>query len=100
MWKLWPHFPDTVADFNQIRRISIGNIIIRTQTAIISGVFACRACPIEINLADATHVVIGDVPSPGRYRTPLSNFNLHDSSFCWTAGTGAAPEYLVAEKVL
>lgn len=58
------------------------DIIIRTQTAIISGVFACRACPIEINLADATHVVIGDVPSPGRYRTPLSNFNLHDSSFC------------------
>jgi hypothetical protein len=30
-----------------------------------------------MDLADSTHVVVGDVPPPGSDRVPLSNFDLH-----------------------
>lgn len=48
-----------------------------TQAAIISRIFAGRTCPIEMDLADSTHVVVGNVPSPGSNGVPLSNFDFH-----------------------
>jgi len=50
-----------------------------TQTTIISWVFACWTCAVEMDLADTTDIVVGDVPSPCRYRVPSLDFDLHVS---------------------
>lgn len=49
----------------------------REQAAIISRVFARRTCTIEMHLADTADVVVGNVPSPGRYCIPLLDLDFH-----------------------
>jgi hypothetical protein len=54
-----------------------------TQTAIVAWVFACWTCAIEMDLADTTNVVVGDIPSPRRHCVPLLDFDLHSSFDRW-----------------
>jgi hypothetical protein len=48
-----------------------------TQAAIISWILARWTCAIEVYLADSADVVVGDIPSPCRYRVPLPDLDLH-----------------------
>lgn len=48
-----------------------------TQAAIVARVFARRTRAVEVDLADATDVVLWDIPSPGRDRVPLLDSDLH-----------------------
>lgn len=48
-----------------------------TQAAIIAWVFASRTSAVEMDLADTTDVVVGDIPSPCRHRVPLLDLDLH-----------------------
>lgn len=42
-----------------------------TQAAVVSWVFAGRTGPVKMDLADTTHVVVRDIPSPGRDGVPF-----------------------------
>lgn len=51
-----------------------------TQAARITGIFASRTRPVEVDLADATDVVLRNVPSPGSDRVPLLDGDFHGDS--------------------
>lgn len=76
IWKLCPHFPDTTA-YGQHDTRESGALYALTQWAVVAGVFACGTCPIKVDLTDATNIVFGNVPSPGRDRVPLFDLDLH-----------------------
>jgi hypothetical protein len=48
-----------------------------TQGAIITRIFASGTSAIKMDLADATHVVLRDVPAPSCYGLPLFNRDFH-----------------------
>ena len=48
-----------------------------TQAALVSGISACWAGSVEMDLADAADIVFGDIPSPGRHGVPLLDRDLH-----------------------
>jgi hypothetical protein len=76
IWKLCPHLPETgvCVSSEKSRRRKEGAL---TQDAIISGVFACWTCTIEVDLADAADVVVGNIPSPCSYGIPFPDLDLH-----------------------
>jgi hypothetical protein len=76
IWKLCPHLPETgvCVSFEESWRRKEGAL---TQGTIISGVFACWTCTIEVDLADAADVVVGDIPLPNSYRIPCYELDLH-----------------------
>lgn len=50
-----------------------------TKAAVIARVFACWACAVKVDLADAADVVLGDIPPPRRDGVPAGNLDLHDA---------------------
>lgn len=48
-----------------------------TDAAVVAGISAGRTRPIEVDLANATDVVFGNVPPPGRDGVPLLDLDLH-----------------------
>lgn len=79
MWKLCPHFPDTVVRDGQWNsRLRMFRYAVLTQAAVVAGILAGWTCPVKVDLTDAADVVLGNVPSPGRDRVPLLNFHFHD----------------------
>ena len=48
-----------------------------TQSAIITGIFACRTGTIELDSTYTANIVLGLVPSPGSYCIPLFDGDLH-----------------------
>lgn len=50
-----------------------------TQAAVIAGVFACWASAVKMNLTNATHVVLGDVPTPSSYGVPFLYGDSHSA---------------------
>lgn len=50
-----------------------------TQAAVIAGVFACWASAVKMNLTNATHVVLGDVPTPSSYGIPFLYGDSHSA---------------------
>lgn len=74
MWKLWPHFPDTSSKSEDIFESCD---MVHTDAAIISGVSACWACAVELDLTDTTDVVFGKIPTPCGHRFPPRNLDLH-----------------------
>jgi hypothetical protein len=51
-----------------------------TKAAVIPRVFAAGARSVEVDLTNATNVVFGEVPSPGRHGVPLLDLDLHCGS--------------------
>lgn len=47
------------------------------QRAFVAGKLACRASPVKLHATDATHFILGHVPSPRRYGVPFSDVDLH-----------------------
>ena len=54
-----------------------GNGPKRTQLALVARILAGRAGAVELDAADAAHVVLGHVPAPRRDRVPLLDGDLH-----------------------
>lgn len=60
-----------------VKSLSTCRLYAPTKRAIVAGVFAGWACPIKVDLADATNIVFGNVPAPGRDGVPLLDLDFH-----------------------
>ena len=53
------------------------DVVLHTQTAVIAREFTRRTSAVEVNLADAADVVLGDIPAPSGDRIPIGDLNFH-----------------------
>lgn len=63
----------------------------RTQSAVVSGIFARRTGPVKLDATDAAHLVLGHVPSPCCHGIPLFDRDFHDGNQMRSAGLSRDP---------
>ena len=57
-----------------------------TQGAVVTRIFACRTCPVELNATDSADFVFGHIPSPRSDAVPFFDLDLHDRAWgAWGA---------------
>ena len=78
MWKLWPHLPDTVARVSyRVDKATGEHVSKPTQAAVVPRIAAGWARSIKVVLADATYIVLWEIPPPSSHRRPLLDLDLH-----------------------
>ena len=76
MWKECPHWPFTILILSP-ESTRLDCLVSLTQSAVIAGVFAGRACTVELDSTYTTDIILWPIPSPRGHSVPFFDGDFH-----------------------